>query len=329
MFTTRAPLARGRGERLFPVKALVATLIVLVVAVAAAGCGGSGDGNGGAGGISGLIEADGSSTVGPFTSAAAQRFKEEQPDVNVTVGISGTGGGFERFCRGETDLSDASRPIKDEERGVCEKNGIKFIEFLVANDGIAVVVNPENDWANCLTVAQLKRIWEPNSKVDNWRDVDPSFPDVAMKLFGAGTDSGTFDFFTEQIVGEEGASRTDYSATENDNVTVRGVAGEEGGLGYFGLSYFEDNRSQLKDLEVNGGGGCVAPTRQTVQNGTYKPLSRPLFIYAKTSSFKRPAVKAFIRFIIEHETEIAGAARFVPLTAQQLATAKQELQAAG
>jgi phosphate transport system substrate-binding protein len=310
-------------------KAFAATLMVLVVAVAAPGCGGSGDGNGGAGGLSGLIEADGSSTVGPFTSAAAQRFKQEQPDVNVTVGISGTGGGFERFCRGETDLSDASRPIKDEESAVCKKKGIEFIEFLVANDGIAVVANLENDWADCLTVAQLKRIWEPNSKVDSWKDVDPSFPDEAMKLFGAGTDSGTFDFFTDQIVGEEGASRTDYSATENDNVTVRGVSGEKGGLGYFGLSYFEDNQSMLKALKVNGGNGCVAPTRETVQAGTYKPLSRPLFIYAKTSSFRRPEVKAFIRFIVDHETEIADAARFVPLTVEQLATAKQELQAAG
>jgi phosphate transport system substrate-binding protein len=310
-------------------KAVAATFMVLVVAVAASGCGGSGDGNGAGGGLAGLIEADGSSTVGPFTSAAAQRFKQEQPDVNVTVGISGTGGGFERFCRGETDLSDASRPIKDEESAVCKKNGIEFIEFLVANDGIAVVVNPENDWADCLTVPQLKRIWEPNSNVDSWKDVDPSFPDEAMKLFGAGTDSGTFDFFTDQIVGEEGASRTDYSATENDNVTVRGVSGEKGGLGYFGLSYFEDNRSMLKALKVNGGNGCVAPTRETVQGGTYKPLSRPLFIYAKTSSFQRPAVKAFIRFIIDHETEIADAARFVPLTPEQLQTAKQEFQQAG
>ena len=308
---------------------LVITLTAALTAVVLAGCGGSGGGGGG-NGLSGLIEADGSSTVGPFTSAAAQRFKQEQSGVNVTVGISGTGGGFERFCRGETDLSDASRPIKDEERAICEKNGIAYSEFLVANDGIAVVANKQNDWADCLTVAQLKRIWEPGSKVKSWQDVDPSFPDEQLKLFGPGTDSGTFDFFTDKIVGEEGASRTDYSATENDNVTVRGVSGEKGGLGYFGLSYFEDNRSQLKDLKVNGGGGCVAPTRETVQAGTYTPLSRPLFIYAKTSSFKRPEVEAFIRFIIDHEVEIADAARFVPLTAAQLKLAKQELrQAAG
>jgi phosphate transport system substrate-binding protein len=301
---------------------------VLLVAVALAGCGGSDEGNGGDG-LSGLIEADGSSTVGPFTSAAAQQFKEEHSDVNVTVGISGTGGGFERFCRGETDLSNASRPIKDEERAVCDKNGIDFHEFLVANDGIAIVVNPENDWTECLTVAQLKKIWEPGSKVKTWRDLASSFPAEELKLFGPGTDSGTFDFFTDVIVGEEGASRTDYSASENDNVTARGVAGEKGGLGYFGLSYYEENRSQLKALQVDGGGGCVAPTRETVQNGTYKPLSRPLFIYAKASSFKRAEVEAFMRFVIENSTRIADAARFVPLTPEQVEVAKRELREAG
>ena len=301
---------------------------VLLAATALAACGGSGDGNGDGSGLSGLIEADGSSTVGPFTSAAAQQFKQEESDVNVTVGISGTGGGFERFCRGETDLSNASRPIKDEERAVCEKDGIDFHEFLVANDGIALVVNPENDWAECVTVAHLKRIWEPASKVKTWRDVASSFPAEELKLFGPGTDSGTFDFFTDVIVGEEGASRTDYSATENDNVIARGVAGEKGGLGYFGLSYYEENRSQLKDLKVDGGGGCVTPTRETVQNGSYKPLSRPLFIYAKASSFTRPEVKAFMRFIIENSTTIAAAARFVPLTSEQIEIAKRELREA-
>jgi phosphate transport system substrate-binding protein len=306
-----------------------AALCVLAIALPlAAGCGGSGGSGKAGGGLSGRIVADGSSTVGPFTTAAAERFQKEHSGVQVTVGISGTGGGFERFCRGETDLSDASRPIKDEEKSVCQKNGIRYVEFLVANDGIAVVANPQNDWADCLTVAQLKRIWEPGSKVDNWNKIDPKFPDVGLKLYGAGTDSGTFDFFTDKIVGKEGASRSDYSATENDNVTVRGVSGDKGALGYFGLSYFEDNKDKLKDLKVDGGSGCVAPTRQTVQNGTYKPLSRPLFIYAKTSSFKRPEVKAFIRFVIDQGTEIADAARFVPLTAAQQQTARREFQRA-
>jgi phosphate transport system substrate-binding protein len=319
------PAARLAGMK-FCIAALSAVLSALVLAA----CGGSGGGNGAAGGLSGRIEADGSSTVGPFTTAAAERFKKEHSGVDVTVGISGTGGGFERFCRGETDLSDASRPIKDEEEAICRKNGIQFTEFLVANDGIAIVVNNQNDSVECLTVAQLKRIWGPGSKVDSWKDVDPSFPDEALKLYGPGTDSGTFDFFTDKINGEEGASRSDYSATENDNVIVRGVSGDKGGLGYFGLSYFEDNRSKLKDVKVDGGDGCIAPTRQTVQSGTYKPLSRPLFIYAKTSSFRRPEVKAFIRFVIDNEAEIAGAARFVPLTAAQQQTAKREFdQAAG
>jgi phosphate transport system substrate-binding protein len=302
-------------------------LCSFLAAVALSACGGSDDGSGG-NGLSGLVEVDGSSTVGPFASAGAQRFKEEEPDVNVTVGISGTGGGFERFCAGETDLSNASREIEAEERTLCGDKGIQFTEFHVANDGIALVTNMENDWADCLTVDQLKKIWEPASKVKSWRDVDPSFPAEELKLFGPGTDSGTFDFFTEQIVGEEGASRSDYSASENDNVTVRGVAGEKGGLGYFGLSYFEENRSQLKDIGVDDGSGCVKPTRDTVQDGTYKPLARPLFIYAKNTSLERPEVQAYLRYIIDNGTEIADAAKFVPLTPQQRQKAEQALDQA-
>jgi phosphate transport system substrate-binding protein len=302
-------------------------LCLLLAATALSACGGSGD-DGGGDGLSGLVETDGSSTVGPFASAGAQRFKEEEPDVNVTVGISGTGGGFERFCAGETDLSNASRAIEEEERTACADKGIQFTEFHVANDGIALVTNVENDWAVCLTVDQLKKIWEPASKVKSWRDVDPSFPAEELKLFGPGTDSGTFDFFTEQIVGEEGASRSDYSASENDNVTVRGVVGEKGGLGYFGLSYFEENRSQLKDIGVDEGSGCVKPTRETVQDGTYKPLARPLFIYAKNTSLERPEVQAYLRYIIDNGTEIADAAKFVPLTPEQKQKAEQALDQA-
>jgi len=249
--------------------------------------------------------------------------------VRITVGISGTGGGFERFCNGETDLSDASRAIKDEEKAACRKKNIEYVEFLVANDGIAVVVNKDNTWVSCLTVAQLKKIWQPGSKVSSWDDVDPRFPDQGLKLYGPGTDSGTFDFFTDQVNGEEGASRSDYSATENDNVTVQGVSGDKGALGYFGLSYFEENKSQLKDVAVDGGTGCVKPTAETVQNGTYKPLSRPLFIYAKKTSLERPEVKAFLRFLIDNEREIATTARFVPLTDAQEKEAQQELQQAG
>ena len=214
--------------------------LLLALLALAAGCGGGrGDDDdeasgtttsaSGGGDLSGRIAADGSSTVGPYTTAAAERFQNEQSAVQITVGVSGTGGGFERFCRGETDLSNASRPIKDEEASICEDNGVEYVEFQVANDALTVVVNPENDWATCLTVEQLNKIWAPGSKVDNWNQVDASFPDQALKLFGAGTDSGTFDYFTDEINGEEGASRSDYSATEDDNVTVQGVSGDKGG----------------------------------------------------------------------------------------------------
>jgi phosphate transport system substrate-binding protein len=277
--------------------------------------------------LTGRVRADGSSTVAPFVTFAAEQFQNEESGVRVTVGISGTGGGFERFCRGETDLSNASRPIKDEEKALCEKNGIDYLELHVVNDGLSVVVNPRNDWADCLTVEQLKRIWEPRSKVDNWKDVDASFPDVKLTLYGAGTDSGTFDYFTDAIVGEEGASRSDYSATEDDNVTVTGVAGERGALGYFGLSYLESNRGKLKGVEIDGGDGCVAPSTETVQDGSYKPLSRPLFVYAKAGSLERLEVDAFLEFMLDNQDRIAKAALFVPLTEEQLEKSRTQLEA--
>jgi phosphate transport system substrate-binding protein len=301
----------------------------LIAALLLAGCGRSDkESKGGSNGdLSGRISADGSSTVGPFVTTAAEDFQKEQSGVQVTVGISGTGGGFERFCRGETDLSDASRPIEGDERAICEKNGVEFIEIQVANDGIAIVVNKQNDWAKCLSVEQLQKIWKPGSKIDSWRDLDAKLPDEQLKLAGPGTDSGTFDFFTKEINGEEGASRTDYQPSENDNVIVQAVAGDKGGLGYFGLSYAEQNSSQLKTLEVDGGRGCVAPTRSTVQSGKYTPLSRPLFVYAKKDALERPEVKAFLDFTLDHQTEIAGDI-FVPLTAEQLAKAHTALEQA-
>jgi phosphate transport system substrate-binding protein len=309
-------------------------LALLSVAVLLAGCGsdrGGGADNDGAtvdSDLSGRIIVDGSSTVGPYTTAAAEQFRGVHPNVQITVGVSGTGGGFERFCAGETDLSNASRAIKEEEATACEAKGIEFVEFQIANDALTVVVNPENDWVDCLTVAQLKKIWDTGSKVKSWKDVDPSFPAVSMKLYGAGTDSGTFDYFTDAINGEEGRSRSDYAATEDDNVTVEGVSGDEGALGYFGLSYYEQNSETLKALEIDDGDGCVAPSVETAQNGTYKPLARPLYIYAKQASFKRPEVHAFIEFILDNEQEIAEAAQFVPLTDEQLAKAKADLAAA-
>jgi phosphate transport system substrate-binding protein len=282
--------------------------------------GGSGSGSGSD--LSGTIKVDGSSTVAPLTQAAAELFNVDNPNVQIPVGTSGTGGGFIKFCNGETDIADASRPIKTDDEGeapACEKNDIKFEELQVANDGLAIVVNKENTWAECLTVEQLKKIWEPAAEdtVSTWSDVDPSFPDESLKLYGPGTASGTFDYFTDAINGEEGASRTDYTQSENDNTTVQGVSGDKGGLGYFGLSYYEQNTDKLKVVKVDAGEGCVEPTTATVQDGTYKPLSRPLFIYPTDALLERPEGIAFVKFYIENEQEIATKALFVPLTPEQ------------
>ena len=268
--------------------------------------------------LSGTISVDGSSTVGPLTTAAAEAFGAANSGVQVTVGISGTGGGFEKFCAGETDLSDASRPIKDEEKAACDAKGIKFHELLVANDGITVVVNNDNDWATCLTVDQLKAMWGPDSKASSWKDIDPSFPDESLKLYGPGTDSGTFDFFTGAINGKGGASRSDFSPSEDDNVTVQGVEGDKGALGYFGLSYFEQNQGNLKALQIDGGSGCVAPSVATVQDKTYTPLSRPLFVYVKNDALKRPEVQAFLKYYTENAESLATTALFVPLTPDEI-----------
>jgi phosphate transport system substrate-binding protein len=306
-------------------------LLLPALALTIAACGGDDDeGAGGEGeSLSGSIQADGSSTVGPFTTAAAERFRGEQPDVRITVGISGTGGGFERFCNGETDLSNASRPIKDEEEAICEEKGVDYVEFHVVNDGLAVVVNPENDWVECLTVEQLNTIWAPGSKVDNWNEVDPGFPDEALKLSGPGTDSGTFDYFTGEVNGEEGASRSDYTASEDDNVVVQAVAGEKGGMGYFGLSYVQENEGTIKAVPIeNEAGDCVEPSVETVQDGSYNPLGRPLFIYAKTESFERAEVETFVQYLLDNNTEIAEAALYVPLTEEQLGAAQESFDAA-
>jgi len=288
------------------------------LALAATGCGG-GDGGG-------AISADGSSTVGPFTTKAAEDFRA-QGGADVTVGISGTGGGFERFCIGETDISNASRAIKDEEAAICDENGVEYLELEVALDALTNVVNAENEWATCLTVEQLNAIWKPGSKVKSWNQVDPSFPDVSLQLFGPGTDSGTFDYFTGEINGEEGASRTDYSPSEDDNVIVQGVAGERGGLGYFGYTYFEENADTLKALEVDGGGGCVGPGVETAQDGTYAPLSRPLFMYVSLDALgESEDLREFARFALENARSIAEEARYVPLSQQQLDEQLQKLE---
>jgi len=286
-----------------------------VTAIAAAGTAGKQA-------LSGTIQADGSSTVGPFVQAAAQGFEKKNKNVRVVVGISGTGGGFERFCRGETDLSNASRPIKQTESAKCRDKDVRYVAFHLANDGLSVVVNKSATWVSCLTVEELKAVWDTGSKVSNWNQIRSSFPNVPLRLFGPGTDSGTFDFFTEKINGKSRRSRSDYQATENDNVIVRGVSGERGGMGYFGLSYYTENKSRLKVLAVNSGSGCVKPSIQTVQNGKYKPLGRPLFVYAKRDSFQRGEVRAFVGYMLNNQKSIATKADFVPLTKKQRARAK-------
>jgi phosphate transport system substrate-binding protein len=310
--------ARVRSRFLIPAAVAVLALPVLV-----ASCGD--DNTASAGSLSGSIKVDGSSTVGPLTEAAAELFREENPDVRATVGVSGTGGGFEKFCAGETDINDASREIEKEEIDACRKKGIGYGPVLVANDGLAVVVNPDNDWATCLTTAELKKLWEPGSKVNNWNQVRSSFPDEEIELFGAGTDSGTFEYFNEAINGDKGATRKDYSPSEDDNVTVNGVSGGKGNLGYFGLSYAIANKDKVKTIQVDGGDGCVEPTTETVQGGGYKPLSRPLFIYPSTNALKRQAVKEFVRYYVDNHDQIAKQAQFVPLTAAQNKTAQDEL----
>jgi phosphate transport system substrate-binding protein len=258
------------------------------------------------------VRVDGSSTVFPITEAVAEEFAKVRKDVRVTVGISGTGGGFKRFAAGELDVADASRPIKQKEIDACLAGGVAFIELPVAYDGLSIVVNPKNTWVDHLTVAELKRIWEPGSQVTKWSDVRAGWPDRAIKLYGPGADSGTFDYFTEAIVGTARASRSDYQASEDDNTLVMGVAGDQDGLGYFGFAYFEENAERLELVPVDGGSGPVLPSIETIKTGTYAPLSRPLFIYVRKSA--RPEVKEFVQFYLDNAPELAGEVGYVPLS---------------
>lgn len=284
-----------------------------------AACGGeAGDGSTGSG-LSGAVEVDGSSTVFPIAEAVAEEFQIANPDVRVSVGFSGSGGGFKRFCAGETDISNASRPIKEGEVETCEAAGIEFTELSVAWDGLSVMVNPENDFAQCLTVDELRRIWGPDSDVTTWRDVRSEWPDEEIRLYGPGTDSGTFDYFTETINGESGASRPDFQASEDDNVLVQGIAGDRYALGYFGYAYYAENADKLKLLEVDGGGGCVAPSDETIENGTYSPLARPLFVYVRHSALERPEVRAYADFMLENAPELVPSTGYHALSAAQYA----------
>ncbi|WP_448711763.1 PstS family phosphate ABC transporter substrate-binding protein [Microbacterium profundi] len=315
-------------------KIFASTALVVIGALTLSACGGqpaegdSGGSGGSASGLSGSVTTDGSSTVAPLTEAAADLFGDEESGVNVSVATSGTGGGFKSFCADETDISNASRPIKDEEAAECEAAGVEYTEIVAANDGLSVIINPGNDWAEDLTVEQLNTIWGPEAEgeITNWNQVDSSFPDQAITLFGAGTDSGTFDYFTDAINGEEGAIRTDYSPSEDDNITVQGVSGDVGAIGFLGLSYVEENEGVIKAAMIDG----VMPSTETVQDGTYTPLGRPLFIYVNNASYvEKEQVKAFVDFYVANSLDIAERALFVPLTEEQVTTASDELASLG
>lgn len=294
-------------------KAFAFSALVLLTLIFAA-CGKTADsGAGGGSELSGTILADGSSTVFPITEAVAEEFQREFPNVRVSAGVSGTGGGFQKFCNDETDLQNASRPIKVSEAQACSANGIEFIELAVANDGLAVVVHKDNTWVECLTTDELKKIWEPGSQVNNWSQVRSGFPNRPLRLFGPGTDSGTFDYFTDVINGEEGASRTDYTPSEDDNVLVQGVQGDEGALGYFGFAYFNENRETLNDVAVDSGSGCVTPSDETVRSGEYAPLSRPLLLYVKKSTVAKPELNEFIDFYLANVSSLLADVGYTPL----------------
>jgi phosphate transport system substrate-binding protein len=268
-----------------------------------------------------LVQIDGSSTVYPITEAVAEEFqKAKQGAVKVTVGISGTGGGFKKFCRGETDVSDASRPILKEEMGECAKNGIKYVELPVAYDALTVAVSKQNTWVDYLTVAELKKMWAPEAQgnVTNWKQIRVGFPDAPLQLAGAGADSGTFDYFTEAIVGKAKSQRGDYQATEDDNVTIQFIARNKNALGYFGLAYYTENKDKLRavPIKVNESAAAVSPSVETVNAGTYQPLSRPIFIYVKEASLDRPEVKEFVDFYLKHGAELSREVGYVDLPAR-------------
>lgn len=317
--------------------ASLAALAVVGGSVTLAACGSSSSssdtsGGSGASGVSGKITIDGSSTVAPLTTAAAEAFNAKNPDVNITVGTSGTGGGFEVFCKGETDISNASREIKDEEAEACKKAGIDYVPVRVASDGITLVTKAGVDVGKaCLTFPELKKIWAPGSKVNNWSQVGSGFKDLPLALAGAGSESGTYDFFNETILGEDAKgeviqSRQDYSASEDDNVTVRAVTDAEAGLGYFGFSYYEANTDTMQAFAVDGGKGCVEPTIDSITKGDY-PISRPLYVYVSKKALARPEVKAFVTDYVDNATQIATDATFVPAPQAALDESKKAIGA--
>ena len=280
--------------------------------------------------LSGDVEIDGSSTVAPITEAVAEEFGAVYGDVRVTVGVSGTGGGFKRFTVGETDISDASRPIKESEAALAAENGVNYLELTIALDGLAVMVNTSNDFVDCLTVEELNAIWRPESTVDSWDDVRTSFPSQPISLYGPDTESGTFDYFTDEINGDEGVSRADYVASSDDNLLVRGVSGDRNSLGYFGYAYYAENRDSLKLVAVDGGNGCVTPSDETVSDGAYSPLARPIFIYVDTDKLRaRPELKAFVDFYLDNAPELVTEVGYTALSDYAAEMAKVEEAYAG
>lgn len=279
-------------------------------------------------GLSGGVVADGSSTVWPITDEVAVRFRDVAEDVQVEVEVSGTGGGFRRFCAGDSDLQNASRPIADDEIAECSENGVAYHAFEIAYDGVTVVVDSDNDFVNCLTVEQLRRLWTPDDPATTWRELDPAWPDREIELYGPGPDSGTFDYFTAEVVGEAGATRTDYSPSENDFVLVEGVANDDDALGYFGFAYYAETRDRLKAVAVDGGGGCVVPSWETIADGTYRPLSRPLYLYVNRSSLARPAVREFVRFYLASAKEAAVTVGYVATQDGTYAANQAEIEGA-
>lgn len=265
--------------------------------------------------LSGEIKIDGSSTVYPITEAVAEEFRAIQPDVRVTVGVSGTGGGFKKFSRGDIDISDASRPIKQKEITACEENNIKYIELSVAYDGLAVLINPQNDWVDHFTVEELKRLWEPDAQgtITKWSQIREGWPEEEIHLFGPGTASGTYDYFSEAICGKKVGTRGDFTASEDDNVLVQGIAGDKYSLGFFGLAYYEENKDKLTLVGVDNGNGAITPTLESVSNGTYAPLSRPIFIYVSDTAAAREEARQFVNFYLEKTAELATEVGYIPL----------------
>ena len=264
--------------------------------------------------LSGLIEIDGSSTVFPITQAVAEEFNKIHQDVQIPVGVSGTGGGMKRFTVGETSITNASRPIKDKETSAAKENGIDFVEVTVAYDGLSIMVNLKNTWVDCLTIEQLNMLWRPDNPVNKWNELDPSWPDKTINLYGPGTDSGTFDYFTDEINGDEGISRADFVASEDDNVLVMGISGDKNSLGYFGYAYYVENKDKLKIVGIDGGTGCTTPSIETISTGTYAPLSRPIFIYVNTDHLvNRSEVAALIDFYLNEGRPLVEEVGYVPL----------------